>query len=265
MLTPVNFWMQKTLPAVFDDSLSYYEAVCKLVDKINECIDAVNSLENAWQSYTDNAINNALALVQSKLDNLKVYIDQQDNLIKIELSKQISTLYSYVNELNTSTRAYTDNKVALHKADVDKQIAELKKYIDSIVVDTKIYNFFQGKYTTISELLYDYWNYNRPCGLTAGEYDSLQLTAQQYDNKYIMAYVYDTEGCKIFELKKVISPVTGQNVSVQTALNDLAGLHRTNGITAQAYDTLEFTAQVYDDKAITAYNYDYNGTTALSA
>lgn len=38
-----KFWCQKILPLVYDDSLSYYEVICKVVDYINKLIDDENS------------------------------------------------------------------------------------------------------------------------------------------------------------------------------------------------------------------------------
>lgn len=35
-----KFWCQKVLPAVYDDSLSYYELLCKVIAKLNELIRA---------------------------------------------------------------------------------------------------------------------------------------------------------------------------------------------------------------------------------
>ena len=35
----------KVLPLVYDNSLSYYEVLCKLTNKINELVDTVNELE----------------------------------------------------------------------------------------------------------------------------------------------------------------------------------------------------------------------------
>lgn len=35
-----RFWCQKVLPAVYDDSLSYYELLAKVIEKLNEVIDA---------------------------------------------------------------------------------------------------------------------------------------------------------------------------------------------------------------------------------
>ena len=38
---PFWFWSQKVLPLVYDDSLSYYEVLCKLTSKLNEVIKYV--------------------------------------------------------------------------------------------------------------------------------------------------------------------------------------------------------------------------------
>lgn len=35
-----KFWCQKVIPLVYDDSLSYYEVLCKCVDYINGLIDS---------------------------------------------------------------------------------------------------------------------------------------------------------------------------------------------------------------------------------
>ena len=42
-LNHFKFWCQKILPLVYDDSLSYYEVLCKVVDYINKLIDDENS------------------------------------------------------------------------------------------------------------------------------------------------------------------------------------------------------------------------------
>lgn len=38
-LNHFRFWCQSVLPLVYDDSLSYYEVLCKVVDYINKLID----------------------------------------------------------------------------------------------------------------------------------------------------------------------------------------------------------------------------------
>ena len=39
-----HFWCQKVLPLVYDESLSYYEVLCKVVDYLNHMLDDVNNI-----------------------------------------------------------------------------------------------------------------------------------------------------------------------------------------------------------------------------
>lgn len=44
-LQPFRFWCQKVLPLVYDNSLSYYELLCKVVDYLNKTMEDVDMLE----------------------------------------------------------------------------------------------------------------------------------------------------------------------------------------------------------------------------
>lgn len=44
IVTKLRYWCQMVLPAVYDDSLSYYELVAKVVKKLNEVIESNNQL-----------------------------------------------------------------------------------------------------------------------------------------------------------------------------------------------------------------------------
>lgn len=41
-IAPLKFWAHKILPLVYEESLSYYEVLCKVAQKLNETIDRVN-------------------------------------------------------------------------------------------------------------------------------------------------------------------------------------------------------------------------------
>jgi hypothetical protein len=43
-LKPFRYWCQKVLPLVYDDSLSYYELLCKVVDYLNKTMEDVDTL-----------------------------------------------------------------------------------------------------------------------------------------------------------------------------------------------------------------------------
>lgn len=50
MIAPLKrFWMQRILPLVYDDSLSYLEALAKMREKLNEVIEYYNNYPE-WES-----------------------------------------------------------------------------------------------------------------------------------------------------------------------------------------------------------------------
>ena len=52
-----KFWCQKVLPLVYDDSLSYYEVLCKIVTKLNEVIKNVDEIPEYINNYIDERLN----------------------------------------------------------------------------------------------------------------------------------------------------------------------------------------------------------------
>lgn len=59
-----KFWCQKVIPLVYDDSLSYYEVLCKVVNYINGLIDSDKEIvENIQQ------LKSELTVVQEWIDN----------------------------------------------------------------------------------------------------------------------------------------------------------------------------------------------------
>ena len=76
-LRPFRVWCQKVLPLVYDDSLSYYELLCKVVDYLNKTMEEVNQLGvdvsnlfNAFQQLQDYVNNYFSTLdVQEEINN----------------------------------------------------------------------------------------------------------------------------------------------------------------------------------------------------
>ena len=74
-IRPFRFWCQKVLPLVYDDSLSYYELLCKVVAKLNEVVDNENQLNEAFQQLKDWVENyfdshDFQQMVNDKLDSM---------------------------------------------------------------------------------------------------------------------------------------------------------------------------------------------------
>ena len=61
----------------------------------------------------------------------------------------------------------------------------------------------------------------------------------------------------------LFDPTTGINSPLQTVVNNLYTLGRTDALTASEYDALDLTATTYDAYELTAYEYDNNGKSLL--
>lgn len=60
-------------------------------------------------------------------------------------------------------------------------------------------------------------------------------------------------------------PTTGLLSPIQTVINNLFDMNRTNAITATEFDGLELTATEFDSYEITAYNFDVNAKEILTS
>ena len=47
----IKFWCQKVLPLVYDESLSYYEVLCKTADYVNNLIKDVKTFNEKLDGY----------------------------------------------------------------------------------------------------------------------------------------------------------------------------------------------------------------------
>lgn len=82
-----NFWCQKVLPLVYDESLSYYEVLCKVVDYLNHMLDDVN---NVIKEYDE--LKKELNEIQKWIDNFstgyleKLLAEKIATMIFVEIS-----------------------------------------------------------------------------------------------------------------------------------------------------------------------------------
>ena len=75
----VNTYCAKVLPLVFDNSLSYYEFLCKMCHKVNECIDALNAQNLQIIEFTK--------MVSLELEKFEKYVDERITGFENEIKK----------------------------------------------------------------------------------------------------------------------------------------------------------------------------------
>ena len=88
---PFRFWCQKVLPLVYDDSLSYYELLCKVVCKLNELAGNQNNLSDEIKQ------------VAADLDDFK---NQVPGMIEAKVQEWLDnyiTTHGLVNSVNGMT------------------------------------------------------------------------------------------------------------------------------------------------------------------
>ncbi len=72
------FRCQKILPVVYDDSLSYYENICKLTYKMNEIIDNINNeFETVISQKIDEFFNDIMVNAIYKEDEETIYLKKE--------------------------------------------------------------------------------------------------------------------------------------------------------------------------------------------
>lgn len=78
-IQPFRFWCQKVLPLVYDDSLSYYELLCKVIVKLNEVVESQNSTNSAVAETVNKleALRQQVETMQTQFpEKVKEIIDQ---------------------------------------------------------------------------------------------------------------------------------------------------------------------------------------------
>lgn len=124
MIEDIKVWCYKVLPLVYDDSLSYYEVVCKVAEKINEIIPIVNITGEKITSEVDKQLQ---AMIDdgtfNDIINNQIFSELNDKVVKIgenetALEEKINGINEYyLNVLNfgadktgvnDSTKAFKD-------------------------------------------------------------------------------------------------------------------------------------------------------------
>lgn len=118
-----KFWCQKVLPAVYDDSLSYYELLCKVMSKLNEVIDVINTFETGHED------------IYNRLDNLDKLVADLEDVVKADYDELKGLIGDNKQAIEDNYNHFTD------------EINELKRKLKEIVSTMRIYDPTKGYYT----------------------------------------------------------------------------------------------------------------------
>ena len=100
----LQYWCRLVLPAVFDDSLSYYELVAKVVGKLNEVIDSNNELAGYVGANTGDIaqLKKDVGLLNSEFEKVRngqyasLYIEAMEGWIAENLVNIVGQVVKFV-------------------------------------------------------------------------------------------------------------------------------------------------------------------------
>ena len=150
---------------------------------------------------------------------------------------------------------------------VNEVISErLAAYTNSTVVPL-INDAKASLQASIDNLGDDYYDYKRTINNQIGELNTrltglgitiagIEESCNNYTDQKVAEVVYN--------LPLMPSLITGEDVTVFQAINELAEMLKNDSLTATQYDAIGLTASAYDSKQITAFNYDWHGRTVLA-
>lgn len=262
------------VPSVYSNKQSYYECLCYIGYKVNECIDAINGFTDAYKQYTDEKI----AGLKEYIDGLNTDIynhitevekniredmyakdtelDEKINKVQTQLLDKIGALNILIYDLNDETRAH-----------IDTEVKKLYDYINDYVPNNmEVLNPVKGYRTSLNQALADIYDNLRYYALTCNEFDSLNLTCTEFDNLLLSCTEFDLYAAKRFRVDSNLymhNPFTGEYVFYQDVIYQLAQLHFNNPISASEFDALLLTVTGFEAKALSAYIFDSNAKTAL--
>ena len=149
----------KVLPLVYDDSISYYEEVCRVVKKINELVDALNNVSidilQEANSYTDAQLANARSEFDAKVREIE------------ELERRLAEQYYVFTNVVNARIQFISNEVNRIDNKIDDEITGANEYTDQAIKNNNEYlieqlsqsvrnftviNFFTGEKITVQDM-----------------------------------------------------------------------------------------------------------------
>lgn len=224
----------------FNNALAAEIANRKTADQnlYNMIINLQNTLTQ-WQTEYQDTLKEIQTITDGKIESVKLYLMGRD-----------AYFYSLMLEATQ---------------DLQNQINEFPDESEPVI------NPLTGKPDTANGTIRDIWDYAIPWGgMTCEEFDNATyITCEYWNNTDVSCLDWYTQGKLIlnwyYPYNHVFSPVTGQYVTVQTAIYQLAEMIKRGvtadmaGVTAQEYDTLNISAENYDALDIKAKTYDWDG------
>ena len=152
-IEPICIRIQKILPTVYTDALSYQDAMGQIIAKTNELVNQVNHFSDevltAAKAYTDGEIAKSIEQYNQALQQFASDYDQFVDNVTGALSgfqNQMDANFQRQDNEIAGGRAYTDTKIAQNNEWLLEQISKQ-------VISVTVLNPFTGERESVQEMI----------------------------------------------------------------------------------------------------------------
>lgn len=194
---PFKTWCLQNFPFIENDfdALTNYELMCKIVEYIKkvakdvkELTDEYNKLVDGFQELYD-YVNEYL----TDLDDVKESIILINNRLD-DLATDVLANTNRIESVNDTLTALINNNFTLLKNYIDARYNQLDNKIDNIQIGLiNIYDPMTGQVEPLQTVINNIYNVLNTDGITASEFDALDLTVTAFEAYQITAYNFDSQ------------------------------------------------------------------------
>ena len=189
------------IPASYSLSMTYEEQLLWLLNKLekeiipdlNQIIDFINNME-----YSFDEINEKLSLLQQEFEFINSEysrINNQVNTNTQNITQLNNKIDSEISNVESRLTNLINSNYNLLKNYVDYQDNILDEKINNIQIGAiSIYDPTTGTIEPLQDVINNLYALTNKDGLTASEFDGLELTATNFDAYEITAYEFDAQG-----------------------------------------------------------------------
>lgn len=210
------------------DAVTYYQLLCKIVESVNSTITLANSLLDEYNEMEEE-YTRLIALVNELQTRLDTIQEELTEYIDLKTAETKAELEAEIDDLASDLRAEVAEAIALVNTTLEEfraEVTELEDYVNDQILNFKNYtdskfSLLDAKYTLIT--------------------NDLQNQINQLPDS----------------IPTVYNPASGNNESLQTAINDFWRLLRSpESLSAVEVDALEISAIDIDNLNESAINID---------
>lgn len=181
-----NFLEKEIVPAITETT--------ELVHQIKEYVDKYLTDVDEIKEQITQIFNDIFLLQQATEQNT-----QNISYLNTKLNDEVNALRTKINNDITNLKLYVDDSIQSNfselKEYVDYNDNLLNEKIDNIDIgDLKIYDPTAGVINDLQIVINNLYQAGNKDGLTASEFDALDLTANGFDGYQITAYEFDSAG-----------------------------------------------------------------------